>query len=187
VLTTSGDCSWLNSALAATTAPTTINTSLVTPLTKAPGSYGPCTLTVNGTGGTQSAPAIPSNTVVSLSVAATPFFASAVNIGNGVYTMSFPGANLFGTFAYLASNQIIFHFDLGYEGIVVAHDASNGVYMYDMSSGHWWYTNPSTFPYIYDFTLNTWIYYFPNQNVAGHYTTNPRYFANMTTSQIFTM
>lgn len=59
--------------------------------------------------------------------------------------------------------------------------------MWDLSTKHWWYTNSSTFPYLYDFTLNAWIYYFPDTHNAGRYTTNPRWFANMTTGQIFTM
>ena len=61
------------------------------------------------------------------------------------------------------------------------------VYLWDLSSGHWWYTNSGLFPYLYDFTLNAWIYYFPDTKNAGHYTTSPRYFVNMTTGQIFAM
>jgi len=185
-LATSGNCSWMTASLAATTAPTTINTSVVQPLTFAPGSY-PCTLTVSGAGGSPSAPAIMSSTVVTLTVSPMPFFASAVSIGNPFLSMTFPGANLFGTFAYLASNQIIYHVDLGYEGIVAANDAANGVYMYDFKSGHWLYTSPSTFPFMYDFTLKAWLYYFPAQGNTGHYSSNPRNFVNMTTGQFFTM
>ena len=35
--------------------------------------------------------------------------------------------------------------------------------------------------------LNSWIYYFPNTQSPGHYSTNPRYFSNLTTGVIFTM
>jgi hypothetical protein len=45
----------------------------------------------------------------------------------------------------------------------------------------------SLFPYLYDFTLNTFIYYFPDTKNAGHYTTNSRYFSNLTTGMAFTM
>jgi hypothetical protein len=54
-------------------------------------------------------------------------------------------------------------------------------------SGHRWYTSNTLFPYLYGFTLNTRIYYFPNAKGAGHYTTKPRYFSNLTTGMIFTM
>jgi len=50
-----------------------------------------------------------------------------------------------------------------------------------------WYTSSSLFPYLYDFTLNTFIYYFTNTTSPGHYTANPRYFVNLTTQKIFTM
>jgi hypothetical protein len=184
-LATSGDCTWMTASLAATTAPTSINTAMVAPLTKAPGSYN-CTLTVSGTGGTPSAPAMSSSTTVTLTVAPLPAFAAATTT-SGISMLTFPGGNLFGYFAYLPSNSIIFHADLGYEAIVAANDANNGVYMYDFKSGHWWYTTPGTFPFVYDFTLSAWIYYFPSQTISGHYTSSPRSFVNMTTNQFFTM
>ncbi len=106
----------------------------------------------------------------------------------------FQDGNPFGYYSVLegsASSQtsIIDHVDMGFE-YVQAGSIPGSLYLYDFASGHWWYTSSSQFPYLYDFTLNTWIYYFPNSSFyspAGHYTTNPRYFANMTTSQIFTM
>jgi hypothetical protein len=55
------------------------------------------------------------------------------------------------------------------------------------TSGHWFYSSPSLFPYLYDFTLTAWLYYFPATNNPGHYTTNPRYFSNLLTGKIFTM
>lgn len=44
----------------------------------------------------------------------------------------------------------------------------------------------TSFPFLYDFNLNTWLYYFAS-STAGHYTTNPRLFANMATAEIFAM
>jgi hypothetical protein len=38
-----------------------------------------------------------------------------------------------------------------------------------------------------EFTLNTFMYYFLDTKNTGHYTTNPRYFSNLTTGKIFTM
>lgn len=61
------------------------------------------------------------------------------------------------------------------------------VYLWDMSSGHWWYTNTSQFPYMYDFTLHAWLYYFPDTHNARHYTTNPRYFEDLATGKIITI
>jgi hypothetical protein len=112
------------------------------------------------------------------------FFTGEVALANSVYSLQLADGNPFGYYGYLASSWI-FHFDLGY--LYVAPGNGPEVYIWDMSSGHWWYTNTSQFPYLYDFTLNAWIYYFPDTHKAGHYTTNPRYFANMSTNQIFTM
>jgi hypothetical protein len=49
------------------------------------------------------------------------------------------------------------------------------------------YTSSTLFPYLYDFTLNNWLYYFPNTTNPGHYTTNPRYFSDLTTGKIISM
>ncbi len=113
------------------------------------------------------------------------FFAGEVALGSGVYYLQFPDGNLFGYYAYTGGG-FIDHFDMGYE-YVDPVSSGNGAYLWDYASGHWFYTNPSLFSYLYDFTLNAWIYYFPDTKNAGHYTTNPRYFANLATGQIFTM
>ncbi len=80
----------------------------------------------------------------------------------------------------------MYHADLGYE-FVTQGSVPGSVYFYDFASGHWWYTTSALFPYLYDFSLNTWIYYFPNTQSPGHYTANPRYFSDLTTGQILTM
>jgi len=55
-------------------------------------------------------------------------------------------------------------------------------------SNHFFYTSPSfPFPYLYDFSLNTALYYYPDPHNPGRYTTNPRYFYNFATGQIITM
>jgi len=46
---------------------------------------------------------------------------------------------------------------------------------------------PSTFPYLYDFSLNAVLYYYPDPAHPGRYTRNPRYFYNFATHQIITM
>jgi len=113
-----------------------------------------------------------------------PFFAGSVNGGGGTLYLQFPSGTIFGYYGFLSGGWM-FHVDMGYEYV----SPGNGpeVYLWDMASGHWWYTNTSTFPYLYDFSLNTWLYYFADSKNPGHYTTNPRYFANMTTGKIFTM
>ena len=61
------------------------------------------------------------------------------------------------------------------------------MYFYDFTSGHFFYTSPTfPFPYLYDFSLNSVLYYYPNTTTAGHYTTNPRYFYNYATGKIIT-
>jgi len=64
----------------------------------------------------------------------------------------------------------------------------SGIFFYDFASNHFFYTSPTfPFPYLYDFSLNTVLYYFPDPNRPGRYTTNPRYFYNFATGQIITM
>jgi hypothetical protein len=126
-------------------------------------------------------PAAPSDT----------FFTTEVSVGSGLDYMAFPDGNLFGYFGFLqgsanTSNAWLYHVDLGYEYVAVG-GTSGTLYFYDLATGHWWYSSSTLFPYLYDFTLNAWIYYFPNTQSPGHYTANPRYFANLTTGLIFSM
>jgi uncharacterized repeat protein (TIGR01451 family) len=161
-------------------------------------SYPPITVTVNvaanatspqinsvsvSGGGSPTATASDS-AIVSPATTHPAFFTGEVALANSVYSLQLSDGNPFGYYGYLSSGWI-YHFDLGYE--YVAPGNGPEVYLWDMSSAHWWYTNTNQFPYLYDFTLNSWIYYFPDTHNAGHYTTNPRYFANMSTNQIFTM
>jgi hypothetical protein len=119
------------------------------------------------------------------------FFSNEVSVGSGFFYIAFPDSNLFGYFEFLQGsastpNAWLYHVDLGYE-YVTGGAANGGLYFYDLATGHWWYSSSSLFPYLYDFTLNAWIYYFPNTSNPGHYTANPRYFSNLTTGQIFAM
>ena len=113
-----------------------------------------------------------------------PFFSGEVFVGDGIYFLQLPDHILFGYYGYLSSS-ILYHQDMGYEAFVPS--AGGSIYFYDFASGHWLYTSPSLFPYLYDFALKAWIYYFPSTANPGHYSTNPRYFSNLTTGQIFTM
>lgn len=116
------------------------------------------------------------------------FFAGEAPLSNGVYYLALPNGTPFGYYSYLTDSNYIYHFDLGYEYVVDANDGQGGVYFYDFASSHWWYTGRSyPFPYIYDFSLKAFLYYYPDNNNAGHYTTSPRYFYNFTADHIMTM
>ncbi len=120
-----------------------------------------------------------------------PFFLTEASVGGGYYFMNFQNGTLFGYYTFLqgtpsSANAIIYHSDMGYEYVLPA-DSLGNVYMYDFATGHWFFTGSGLFPYLYDFTLNTWIYYVPNTKVAGHYTTGPRTWVNLTTGKTFTM
>ena len=113
------------------------------------------------------------------------FFAGETALANGVYYLALPNGNPFGYYSYLANTKYIYHFDMGYEYVVDATDGAGGVYFYDFASSHWWFTSRTyPFPYLYDFSLGTNLYYFPDQNNAGRYTTNPRYFYDFGTAQV---
>jgi hypothetical protein len=80
---------------------------------------------------------------------------------------------------------VFYHYDLGFEAFV---DGGNGAaYLYDFISGHWWYTSSSLFPKLYDFTLGNWLFYLPASGNPGHYTTDPRFFSDLTTGIIIKM
>jgi hypothetical protein len=115
------------------------------------------------------------------------FFSGETALSNGVFYLQLPNSNIFGYYSYLSDQRYIYHFDMGYEYVVDANDANGGLYLYDFASAHWLYTSRTfAFPYLYDFNAGAFIYYFPDTNNAGHYTTNPRYFDNLRTGQIYT-
>jgi hypothetical protein len=117
-----------------------------------------------------------------------PFFTGETALANGVYYLQFPNGAPFGYYSYLNDPRFIYHFDMGYEYWFDANDGRSGIFFYDFASNHFFYTSPSfPFPYLYDFSLNTVLYYYPDPNRPGHYTTNPRYFYNFATGQIITM
>ena len=116
------------------------------------------------------------------------FFTNEAALSNGVYYLSFPDGDYFGYYSYLSNPRYIYHFDLGYEYWFDAADGKSGVYFYDFKSSTFFYTSPVfPFPYLYDFTLNTVLYYYPAPNNAGHYNTNGvRYFYDFATGQVIT-
>lgn len=112
------------------------------------------------------------------------FFSGAVPVGSALDYLTFPDGQFFGYFGFLSAGWL-YNLDMGYEYAVGA--SGTDVYLFDLASAHWFYTNAGSFPYLYDFTLNNWLYYFPNTNSPGRYTSGPRYFSDLTTGQIITM
>ena len=126
-----------------------------------------------------------------LTSALAPFFGGEIALGNGWYYLQFANGTPFGYYTHLVvmnDPAYIYHIDMGFEYFFDAHDNNSGIFFYDFASNHFFYTSPSfPFPYLYDFSLNTVLYYYPDPNRPGHYTTNPRYFYNFATRQIITM
>jgi len=72
----------------------------------------------------------------------------------------------FGHYTYDAY-PLVYEYFLGYE---YAYDAGGGgVYLYDYNSGHFWYTQASYFPFVYDFSLNTFLYYYQANTPHRHF------------------
>ncbi len=117
-------------------------------------------------------------TIFELTVAtAPPFFTGETPLGERVYYLAFPTGNPSGYYAFLSDPHYVFHFDLGWQYVFDAADGHGGVYFYDFESSDFFYTSPDfPFPYLYDFGLKSVVYYYPNSDNAGRYTTNPRFF-----------
>ena len=114
------------------------------------------------------------------------FFAGETELDSGVYYLDFGNKNFFGYYAY-TDYPTIYHYDLGYLYFFDAGDGERGAYFYDFTSKHYWYTSPAMFPYIYDLTLQAWLFYFPANGVAGRYSSDPRQFYNFSTGKFFSM
>jgi hypothetical protein len=111
------------------------------------------------------------------------FFQGEQAMGNGLEWLSLPNNSAFGYYA-LIGFPWIYHFDMGYEYFFNANDGQNGAIIYDFSSKSFWYTSPGLFPFMYDFSLKSWVYYFPDSTRSGHYTSNPRLFYDFNTKKV---
>jgi len=80
----------------------------------------------------------------------------------------------FGHYTY-DNYPLVYEYNLGYEYAYSA--SSGGVYLFDFTSGHFWYTSSSYFPFLYDYSLNSFLYYYPGN---GH----PRYFYDYSAGQV---
>ena len=115
------------------------------------------------------------------------FFNGEIALGGGWSYLQFPNGTPFGYYSYLADPRFIYHIDLGYEYLFDANDANHGIFFYDFASSSFFYTSPSAFPYLYDFSLHAWLYYLPDVNNPGRYSHNPRWFYNFATGQWITL
>ena len=115
------------------------------------------------------------------------FFNGETALGGGWDHLQFPNGTPFGYYSYLSDQNFIYHIDLGFEYLFDANDANHGIYFYDFASSSFFYTSPSTFPYLYDFSLNAWLYYLPDVSNPGRYTHSPRWFYNFATGQWITL
>ncbi len=114
------------------------------------------------------------------------FFTGEAALGtSGVYYLAFPNGNVFGYYSF-AFFPYLYHFDLGFEYFIDANDGSGNAYLYDFASGTFFFTGPKLWPYLYDFKLNAWLYYFPATNQPGRYSSNPRRFFNFATNSVIT-
>src|SRR6266403_17114 len=111
------------------------------------------------------------------------FFNGETALGGGFYYLQFPNGTPFGYYSYLSNQNFIYHIDLGFEYLLDANDANHGIYFYDFASSSFFYTSPTLFPDLYDFSLNAWLYYLPDASNPGRYTHNPRWFYNFATGQ----
>ena len=144
---------------------------------------------LQSTGGRYCAPAGPTPTPTPTP---TPnphpaFFTGETALGGGFYYLQFPNGTPFGYYSYLPNQNFIYHIDLGFEYFVDPNDANHGIYFYDFASSSFFYTSPTLFPDLYDFSLNAWLYYLPDVNNPGRYTHNPRWFYNFATGQWITL
>jgi len=115
------------------------------------------------------------------------FFTGETALGGGFYYLQFANGTPFGYYSYLPDQHFIYHIDLGFEYLFDANDANNGIYFYDFASNSFFYTSPTLFPFLYDFSLNAWLYYLPDVANPGRYTHNPRWFYNFATGQWITL
>jgi hypothetical protein len=112
------------------------------------------------------------------------FFNGETALGNGWFYLQFANGTPFGYYIYLGNEHFIYHVDLGYEYLIDANDGQGGIYFYDFDTNTFFYTSPSDFPSLFNFSLGAWLWYVPDANNPGRYTHTPRWFWNLTTHQL---
>jgi len=94
------------------------------------------------------------------------FFRGQAYQGKDVFYLRMPNGNEFGFYSYVPY-PTIYHYGLGFLHVWNAGDG--GVYFYDYTSGHFWYTSRAIYPNIYDYTRQAFLYYYPNAEGATRY------------------
>ena len=127
--------------------------------------------------------------VFELSIVSHPaFFANQAPLTEGLYYLSFSNGNYFGYYTFQSDPNYLYHLDLGPEYFLDAKDGQEGLYLYDFRSNGFFYTSPTfPFPYLYDFNLQSVVYYFPDPNNAGRYNSTAdgkRYFYDFATGTV---
>ncbi len=113
------------------------------------------------------------------------FFSGESSLGSENYYLTFSDGTPFSYYT-TAFSPYLYHYDMGFSYYIDAGDSANGAYLYDFASSSFWYTSPTLFPYIYDFNLKAFLYYYRDPNDSTRYTSNPRYFYNFGTNAIIT-
>ena len=110
--------------------------------------------------------------VCKLSIVSHPaFFTNQAPLADDTYYLSFSNGNYFGYYTFQSDPNYLYHLDLGPEYFIDAKDGQEGLYLYDFRSNGFFYTSPTfPFPYLYDFSLESVVYYFPDPNNPGRYT-----------------
>lgn len=118
--------------------------------------------------------------------APSTFFAGQILLNRDVYYLQFPGGTHFGYYAFLDDPRYVYHFGLGYEYVFDAADGVGGVYLYDFASNGFFYTSPIfPFPYLYDFSLHSVVYYYLDPSPENQYNIyDKRYFYVFGTGKI---
>ena len=71
----------------------------------------------------------------------------------------------------------LFHLEHGWIFFVYRTEEDD-FFLFDLSSGQWWYTSESVYPSLYMFTREAWVFYFQG-------TSNPRSFVDLLTGEFF--
>ena len=87
------------------------------------------------------------------------FFNDEALAGSGIWQLTFPDHTFFGYYS-LAYYPNLYHFGLGWEYVYDANDGAGGVYFYDFGLKVFLYTNPSDFPFLYDYSSSHWLWYY---------------------------
>ena len=127
------------------------------------------------------------STNVNFTTTAPAFFSGEARLSNDYFWLSFTNnTNAFGYYTFI-DFPTFYHIDLGYEYFFDDTNNVGNAYFYDFQSTHFFYTGRTLWPYLYDFNLSEWLYYFPNQSEgAGRYSSNPRYFGIVNTTNVIT-